>query len=150
MKANGNPANWLEIDEYLEAFETAQRKGLELDLREFLPGCDDPHYSAILHELIRVDMEYRSNSGNPTTLDDYRQLFSGSLLDHQELQAVAFEEYRQCRERGEEPSPAEYELRYGVDTSRWPRAITLSQFPAHLPRIESTPCLKKKNKLWRT
>ncbi len=128
-------ADWLAIDLYLEAFERAQRQGREIDLREFLPCREHPLYALILQELIRVDLEYQSTSRRLTTLDDYRQLFPEFFLDPQGVQEVAFEEYRQRRERGEDPAPAEYEQRYGVDTSGWPCTISLPRFPSRLPRL---------------
>lgn len=38
------------------------------------------------------------------------------------MREIAFEEYRQRRQAGEHPSPAEYSRRFGVDTRAWPRA----------------------------
>ena len=55
MTTKSHPVHWLEIDEYLEAFETAQRKGLEMDLREYLPYSQHPLHTAIPKELTRVD-----------------------------------------------------------------------------------------------
>ena len=135
MTTRRRPAEWLEIDQYLEAFEMAQQKTAEIDLREFLPGRDHPHYAVILKELIRVDLEYRSKTCSPRTLDDYCQLFPELLRDREAVKEVAFEDYRQRRSRGENPSLAEFEQRYGVDTSRWLRSIALPRFSARLPRI---------------
>ena len=135
MTTKRHPAEWLEIDQYLEAFEMGQQKTSEIDLREFLPCRDHPHYSAILKELIRVDLEYRSKACSPRTLEDYCQLFPELLRDREAVQEVAFEDYRQRCQRGETPSLAAFEQRYGVDTSRWLRSIALPRFPSRQPRI---------------
>ena len=128
-------AAWLEVDQYLEAFETAQRQTPGIDIDEFLPSNEHPLYNVILKELIRIDLEYRNHSGMPRTLDYYHRVFPMFFLDREAVREVAFEEFRQRRERGENPSLAEYEQRFGVDTSRWPKPTSLVRFPTRLPRV---------------
>ena len=135
MTTNKNQAEWLEIDQFLEAFEAAQKATSGIDLRDFLPARTHPLYAVILKELIRVDLEHRSNTGAFRSLDNYRQLFPEFFLDPAVVQEVAFEEYRQRRERGERPAPEEYAERYGVETSRWPRSTSLSRFKTRHPSV---------------
>lgn len=132
MKTNACQTEWREIDQYLEAFETAPREIPRIGFDEFLPAREHPLYQVILKELIRIDLEHRSSSGVPRTLDDYRRLYPDFFRDTEAVREVAFEDYRQRRLRGENPSPAEYELRYGVDTSRWPRSG--SSYRTRVPR----------------
>ena len=47
----------LELDGYVEAFETAARSR-NADLAEFLPPSGHPKYRAVLCELIRADLEF--------------------------------------------------------------------------------------------
>lgn len=135
MTAKRNLADWLEIERHLEAFEAARPETPAIDLRGFLPTREPPFYSVILKELICVDLEYRSGSDAARTLDDYRQFFPELFRDREAVQEIAFEEYRQRQGRGESISRAEYEQRYGVDTSRWPRSVSLARCSACLPRV---------------
>lgn len=134
MKMHRNQEEWLEIDHYLEVFEKAQQDATGIDFRNYLPPREHRLYDAILKEVIRVDLEYQSQLGMPKTLDDYRRAVPEFFLNPEAVREVAFEDYRQRRERGERPSPAEYERKYGVDTSRWPMSKPVPRFSL-LPRI---------------
>ncbi len=123
-----NQQDWLEIDHYLEVFEKAQQDGTGIDFRDYLPPREHLLYDVILKEVIRVDLEYQSQLGMPRTLEDYRCAVPEFFLNHEAVREVAFEDYRQRHERGERPSPTEYERKYGVDTSRWPMSKPVPRF----------------------
>ncbi len=110
----------VELDRYLAAYEAAQLRDSQADLAAFLPAPDHPLYSAVLRELVRVDMEVGWERGRPCSLEDYQQRFPELTQDRESLQAVAFEEYRLRQLAGDEPSPDEYRQRYGVRTDEWP------------------------------
>lgn len=102
-----------ELDAYVEAYELRAASG-PVDLAEFVPPADHPHFSEILCELIRVDLEYSWHAGVPRRVEAYLQRFPMLQGDTQALAAIAFEEMRQRLRAGERPSPAEYQERLGV------------------------------------
>lgn len=105
------------------AFEDVLKLGHVTDLAAFLPEKDHPRYNDILLELIRMDLEFGWTRGNPRNLEQYEDRFPEFFRQSQNLQAVAFEEYRQRWQAGDSVSPSEYEKRYDVDTSHWPLAF---------------------------
>src|SRR5437588_803662 len=117
---------WLDspdaFDAYVAAFEEAHARAGAADVAAHLPPADHPLFLRVLCELVRVDLEFGWTHGRPTPLDGYRRRFPALFADPEATQAVAFEEYRLRRQAGERPAPAEYEARYGVDTSDWPAA----------------------------
>ncbi len=108
------------VDEYVKAFEAAWVEDGQASIESFLPPSDLPVYRDVVLELIRVDLEFGWSLGRPRPLDDYRRTFADVLSDEETFRAIAFEEYRQRREGGENPSPDEYARRYGIDTTGWP------------------------------
>lgn len=83
-----------ELDDFLEAYETAQAEQGTADLADFLPATDHPQYGAILRELVRVDMEYACRRGEPVALAEYVQRFPTLADDPRALEDIAFEEKR--------------------------------------------------------
>jgi serine/threonine protein kinase/Tfp pilus assembly protein PilF len=114
-------ANLRSLEEYIEAFESARSRDDDVELSDYLPERQDPAYKGALTELIRVDMEFGWREGKPRRLEDYRALYPEAFADEEALRAVAFEEYRQRRQAGESPSPAEYQKRFGISIGFWPR-----------------------------
>ena len=110
------------LDDFVEAFESAWERDGAPRLEAFLPPADHPLRSAVLRELIRVDLEYSRERGSPRRLADYELLFPELFRDPDGLRAVAFEEYRLRRLAGEPAAPEEYADRFGIDTSGWPRS----------------------------
>src|SRR5215207_10001628 len=91
------------IDPFVKAFEEAWDTAGHAEVEAHLPPADDPLYSRAVLELVRVDLEFGWNNGRPRDLDDYRAAFPEVFRDPTALHAVAFEEYRQRREHGEDP-----------------------------------------------
>jgi serine/threonine protein kinase/Tfp pilus assembly protein PilF len=147
MKAtdmNPLPDATLELNERVEAYESARRRHEEVCLDDFLPATDHPLRKTVLRELIRVDLEYRWESGRPRSVDEYLQLFPELKHDPEGARDIAFEEYRQRQQAGEDPSPAEYEERFGCSDSsggqQSPWRKTLSTAPAlRDPPLTSKP-----------
>lgn len=103
-----------ELDRRLEEFEAAQRRDGEADLARFLPPPDHAEYASVLRELVRVDLEYGWTRGRPAPVEAYFARFPALAADAEGRRLIVFEEYRQRREAGETPDPAEYVQRYGV------------------------------------
>jgi eukaryotic-like serine/threonine-protein kinase len=110
----------LEVDRYLAAYEAAAQRDDQADLAAYLPGRDQPLYGTVLRELVRIDLELGWQRGRPRGLEDYERRFPELTRDPENLQAVAFEEYRLRHRAGENPLPDEYRQRYGVDIGDWP------------------------------
>jgi serine/threonine protein kinase/tetratricopeptide (TPR) repeat protein len=120
MAVTPQPSSWEEIDPYIEAFEQAHARDGRADLADFLPEAGHPQYLAVLCELVRADIEYTWRGGTPRRTEDYLAAFPALRTDPDGLCAVAFEEYRQRRLSGDQPSPAEYRQRFGIETIDWP------------------------------
>ena len=114
----GNPQ---ELDEIIDQYEAAQRRDGTADLARFLPEREHPLYLPALRELVRVDLEYSWQRGQPRALADYQRRFPELFEDPASLNEVAFEEYRLRRQAGEDPSPEEYKRRFNLSTQGWPR-----------------------------
>jgi serine/threonine protein kinase/Tfp pilus assembly protein PilF len=111
----------MELDDFIEAYEAARARGEQVDLETYLPEPSDALYGSALRELVRIDLEYHWDSGRPRPLESYRSSFPDLFRDPESLSAITFEEFRLRCLAGEDPSPAEYERRFGVDTTTWPR-----------------------------
>jgi serine/threonine protein kinase/tetratricopeptide (TPR) repeat protein len=126
-----------ELDTFVAAYEAAQSRDGEADLKAFLPDSGHPLYGAVLRELVRIDLEYRWARGRPRTLRDYQRDFPRLFQNPDDLQAITFEEYRLRRQAGEDPDPEEYRRRFGVDVGDWPpqrhRSPGAPALPATVP-----------------
>ena len=110
----------MELDDFVRAYEAAWASVERADLRAFLPGPDHPLYVSVMREVVRVDLQFRWDRGQPRPLEDYRSWFPELFSDRESLHAITFEDYRLRRQLGENVTPAEYERRFGVDVTTWP------------------------------
>jgi hypothetical protein len=62
----------------------------------------------VLCELVRVDLEYRWQRGQPNALSHYGQLFPELFRDRRKAREVLYEELRLRVQAGESVSPADY------------------------------------------
>src|SRR5687767_3930916 len=99
---------------FLEIFETARAKYGVANLDEFLPPPGHPLRDSLLPEMIRIDLEYGWERGNPLPLDEYRRRYPEPFADPDHLRELAYEEYRLRMQAGERTSPAEYAERYRI------------------------------------
>ena len=111
-----------ELERRRSAFEAAWRAGASVDLRQFVPERSSPIFSRLLAELIRVDIEFRSERGEATALEAYRPHAPELFADSEWVRDLAFEEYRQRQAAGESVNREEYRVRYGVEVQDWPEA----------------------------
>jgi serine/threonine protein kinase/Flp pilus assembly protein TadD len=116
-------SSWLEIDRFVAAFEDCQVRQGHADIRAFLPDPGVAHYLSVLRELVRVDLEYAWERGRGRRAEEYFLAFPELKADPESLREISFEEYRQRRQAGESPSPADYQQRFGVDTRQWPALV---------------------------
>src|SRR5438132_3787989 len=118
--ATANVRKPAELNDVVEAFESAWRSHGSAPLSEFLPQPEDPEYMSVLCELVRVDLDLHWSNGQPVKLDTYIREFT-VLSDRRDvLSQIAYEEYRQRVFAGHMVTPDEYQLRYHVDVTTWP------------------------------
>ena len=135
MHPSATGAPRMELDDFIRNYESARARGERVDLETCLPEPSDTLYGPVLRELVRIDLEYNWDSGHPLPLEHYLSSFPALFRDPESLDAITFEEFRLRCLAGENPSPSEYERRFGVDTSSWPCAHRLAR-PA-IPRTLS-------------
>jgi serine/threonine protein kinase/Flp pilus assembly protein TadD len=119
MNPISSDANSQDLNDFIWAYENAQQNGDAGALADFLPSPEHPLYLDVLRELIRIDLEYRWDRGQPRPLEDYREHFPELFRNQASLQAIAYEEYRLRQQAGAHPLPREYEERFGVTTTGW-------------------------------
>jgi len=107
------------VDPFVDAYEEAQARNGHADLAAFLPEPGHPLFSAVLCELVRVDLEYGWMRGHPVPLEDYLARFPALQNDATLFRQAAFEECRLRRQAGETPSPDEYRRRFGIGNVSW-------------------------------
>src|SRR5262245_17149810 len=98
MVGPSNHREWPDIDEVVEAYESAQASQGWAELADFAPPREHPAYLSIVCELVRVDMEYSWQRGRPRGLDYYRGLFPALFDNTRRAEEIAFEESRLRRE----------------------------------------------------
>ena len=108
------------VGDFVEAYEAARVRDGFADIPAFLPHPDHPLYLAVLRELVRIELEYGWERGRLRRLEDYRISFPQLFRDRESLQLITFEDFRLRYQAGDNPVPAEYEQRFGVDTRAWP------------------------------
>src|SRR4051812_15044848 len=112
-----------DLDSVLEAFEREHEMAGSADVFAFLPDAEDPQYSRIAVELIRVDLERSWARGSGKRLEAYRSVTPALFSDPVLLAEIAFEEFRQRKQSGERVSANDYRGRYSIDTSKWPADV---------------------------
>lgn len=137
----------IDVDPFIQAYETARERNGRASVGDHLPPGTHPGYPIVLAELVRVDLEYSWAEDRPRTLEKYLVEFPDLRHDVALLTEVAFEEFRQRLEHGQQPNAVEYARLYGIDVSDWqdandsPReAEPASPSELHATRvIEHTP-----------
>ena len=114
-----NPA---ELEECVEAFESAWKQEGRAALGDFLPPANHAYFKSILCELVRVDMEFRWSHNDFRRAADYLADFPILDRDKDLVRQIAYEEYRQRLQVGEVVDRGEYQRLYGIDVSEWPQS----------------------------
>ena len=112
----------VELEGFVEAYESVRSRDAEADLAAFLPPPGHALYLEVLAELVRIDLEYGWRGGRPQRLEAYQARFPELFRDLENLREIAFEEYRLRRQLGDNASPDEYERRWGIRVEGWPAA----------------------------
>lgn len=113
MSTSLTDAERADLDAFVQAFERAYQADSRVDLAGFLPPPEHRLHLPILCELIRIDLEYGWERGNPVDLATYLERFPELASDRRALREVAFEEYRLSRMAGHDSTPGGLE-RFGV------------------------------------
>src|SRR3954453_7356701 len=92
---------WPDVNEFVEAYESAQARDGRADLSDFMPPTEHPARPSILCELVRVDLEYHWERGQPRRLEHFRDRFPDLFAAPDLVRAMAFEEYRLRLQAGE-------------------------------------------------
>lgn len=119
-----------DLDSYLEAFESDQHALGPDSLAVYLPAADHPQFCAIAAEMVRVDLERRTQHGQAARLGDYRASIPRLFADPDLLSVVAFEEYRLRRRNGEDVGPEQLARAYSIDPASWPKLHGKDEPPA--------------------
>jgi len=142
---------WTDRDEWLDRFEAAWQEEAPPAIEEFLPPikagrrpADDPARRTLLHELVKIDLEYRWRRPERTSsprqsrislpfrpnLEDYVERFPelGPLQDIP-IELIG-EEYRVRQRWGDRPDRAEYLRRFPRQSPQLQRV--LAQIDAEL------------------
>jgi serine/threonine protein kinase len=120
MVPGATSAQQAELEEFVEAYEVVRARDAGADLTTFLPVRGHPLYMIALCEFVRIDLEFSWRGGQPRRLEEYEARFPELFRDRGQVQEIAFEEYRLRRQLGDNPSPDEYKLRWGVGAEHWP------------------------------
>jgi hypothetical protein len=119
MPAAAQAPTWEEIDPFIESFEKSLSQSGHSELSDHLPEASHRLFLPVLCELVRVDLEFRWDHGQPKYVEQYLAEFPALSDDSVSLREIAFEEYRMRARAGESPVHAEYHERFGIDTSGW-------------------------------
>ncbi len=87
------------IDEVCDQFEVAWNSGQHPRIENYLADKLEPERSTLLRELVALDLEFRSRSGEQPTIEEYRLRFP----DHVDLICAAFD--YASRQRSPNPLP---------------------------------------------
>lgn len=135
---NTRPESAFEMDRYAGAFERAWQSEGTPSVTEFLPPREHPLYEPTLGELIRIDLEMRWTRGQPKRLLEYCAEFPVPFRNAVLLRDIAFEEYRQRLQAGDQPDRAQYESEYGLDVAAWPLPTEQASEPNPPTRVLAT------------
>ncbi len=67
--------SWRDREDVIDRYEQAWQVAGEADLADFLPPTGDARYLLLLHELIKIDLEYRWGRGQSPRAEDYAGRF---------------------------------------------------------------------------
>jgi formylglycine-generating enzyme required for sulfatase activity len=105
--------DWKNLEERADSLEEAWKRDEAVDLSEFLPSGENPARAAILHELIKTDLECRWRRGKPVKLEYYLEKFPEDLGSTETLPAsLVYEEFRVRQTLGDRAPLEQYETRF--------------------------------------
>jgi serine/threonine protein kinase len=121
---------WRELHDCASRLEKTLLAGAAaVDLRRFLPPPEAPHRRAVLHELIKTELEARYNRHQGCLLEEYLRLYP-ELGGPDDLPAgLLYEEYRLRRKCGDHPALDEYRARFPVLFEQFRRRLRMHPPP---------------------
>jgi serine/threonine protein kinase/tetratricopeptide (TPR) repeat protein len=132
----------LEIERFASAFEKARAESPDLSPERYFPDRLHGDYESIAVELLRIDLEWRWQQGQPLSLENYCERYPDILSDARRLTLLAFEDYRQRCEAFIDVDREKYALDYGVDVGSWaePDQVLAANHRAGPPIVNGTGC----------
>jgi serine/threonine protein kinase len=103
---------WDDLSERLERFISTWETGGEPTLVEFLPSEPPAHRRLVLIELVKVDLEQRTQRGRNKPLETYIAEFPELLENGEPPCDLIYEEYHIRRTAGENVGPRDYYQRF--------------------------------------
>jgi serine/threonine protein kinase len=133
-------SDWELINEHAERLEKAWREGSKaVDLGQYLPPPGAALRLAVLHELIKTDLEMRWRANRPGVLEDYLERFP-ELGDPPSLPpSLVYEEYRARSLFGDHPSLDLYRQRFPAQIERVEQILKTYPLPVREPKASPVP-----------
>jgi len=107
-----DPGEWEQLQDVADRFEAAWQREDSTDLNDFLPPVGNPLRLAALHELIKIDLEFRQRRHRGVNLETYVQSFPELGSVPTISPRLIYEEYRVRALYGDKPLLAEYHARF--------------------------------------
>ncbi len=112
------PDEWWAVAECVDRYESESKDGFP-DLRKYFERVGTPFRSAVLTELVKVDLERRWTSGDHRRVEDYLKEYPELKSDQESLAEVVQQECYVRSKHGEHPSVDELRSRFpGLDERR--------------------------------
>lgn len=110
--ANLTNAEWDQLQDLLERYETASAKSQVADWASFLPPTGSMLRAIALQELVKADLEISGRRGECATLDTYLQRFPELGTAQTLPPRLIYEEYRFRHLHGDRPPVESYRERF--------------------------------------
>ncbi len=127
-------AEWDHLQAFAERFAKAAVSSASVDLAAYLPPVGQSVRAAVLHELIKIDLEIRWQRKQGLPLEDYQRRFP-ELGPLPALPAqLIYEEYRARRLFGDAPPLEQYHERFPDQFAELRRLLVTDPLPDELPQ----------------
>jgi hypothetical protein len=131
---------WLRCEAVIDRFEKAWQGVGEPKIADFLPPPGTGGRTALLHELIKVDVEYRWSKGIRTRIEDYASEFPE--LGDQLPVDLLLEEVRVRQYHGDVPTSRELHQRFPDSHFAWSQFLASHAPPSETVESEQHPTLR--------
>lgn len=121
---------WDDLSQRLERFIATWETGNEPTLVEFLPPEPPAHRRMVLIELVKVDLEQRTQRGRKKPLESYTSEFPELLENGEPPCDLIYEEYHIRRTSGERVTPRDYYERFPRSADALRRLMGTEDFSA--------------------
>ncbi len=112
------PDEWWAVAECVDAYEAESKSGFP-NLRKYFEGAGAPFRSAVMTELVKVDLERRWSAGDRRRVEDYLKEYPELKSSNDVLAEVVQQECFVRAKHGEQPNVDELHSRFpGLDERR--------------------------------